>query len=396
VDPTHFQAALEENLGKTVSSNGPPLTIKINGNGINRGLGGNQGAIGFASGLPTRMFQREDATSAIREYFKGSGIDLGTNSGRVVVCDLAGNTVTIRATKSELDVIAAAIQSLNQPPPEVNIKTKFVEFDDSGGNLLDNLAAGAPKITNAKVTPASVGLPGAPSQERSPAGATEGDATPSTITSILTDSQFRLLLRTFESRAGTKILTSPELTTENGRQGQMQAVDIQQIVTGFRGPGIVPTTTTMSFGPELDVVPYVDAARSNITLAIIPSIIDFVGYDNPGQFVPKIPGTNGGTITGVLPLPRFRLRQAVTSVTVRDGQTLVITGFASRDVVQTVKAKTPLLGSVPLLGRLFERQRTVTTKKGLAVFVTATIVNPDGTRYHRETADASPPPKDVK
>src|SRR6202008_1590141 len=88
-------------------------------------------------------------------------------------------------------------------------------------------------------------------------------------------------------------------------------------------------------------------------------------------------------ITAQLPLPHFRLRQVVTSATVWDSQTIVIGGLIT-DSVAKIKDKVPFLGDLPLLGRLFRSESSSKTKKNLMIFVTPTIINPDGTRFHSD------------
>lgn len=284
------------NGGATVSGGPPVAKVTVSGNGFGGGGFGGSSPGNFVT--VTRggnSVKHEDIEAAIRSFFKGTGVDLGTNTGKAVIYDTVGNTLTVRATKPELDLIGATVASLNEHPLEVNIKTKFLEFDERDENLLDKLVASAPRITNGLPSPASVGLPDRNFGGKVPAGAITTNG--ATVTCILTDAQFRNVISALEQRDGTQVLSAPEVTTESGRQAQMQAVDIQQIVTGVSGPGLVPTTTTMSFGPELDVVPYVDANRSNITMAVIPSLTDFVGYDNPGQFMLQGVGTNGEKIT---------------------------------------------------------------------------------------------------
>jgi general secretion pathway protein D len=43
-----------------------------------------------------------------------------------------------------------------------------------------------------------------------------------------------------------------------------------------------------------------------------------------------------------------------------------------------------MLGDLPLLGRLFQSQSKNTEKKNLMIFVTATIVDPAGSRVHSD------------
>jgi general secretion pathway protein D len=81
------------------------------------------------------------------------------------------------------------------------------------------------------------------------------------------------------------------------------------------------------------------------------------------------------------PLPRVRVRQVVTSVSVWDGQTVVLGGLIA-DNLSTRRDKVPVLGDIPLLGRLFRSESSVKTKKNLLILVTPTIIDPAGKRVH--------------
>jgi general secretion pathway protein D len=54
------------------------------------------------------------------------------------------------------------------------------------------------------------------------------------------------------------------------------------------------------------------------------------------------------------------------------------------DSVTKVKDKVPFLGDLPLLGRFFQSQSNSKSKKNLMIFITPTIINPDGTRFHSD------------
>src|SRR6185437_684378 len=100
-------------------------------------------------------------------------------------------------------------------------------------------------------------------------------------------------------------------------------------------------------------------------------------------FVPTAVIAGAPPITAQLPLPHLRLREVVTSVTVWDAQTVVIGGLLT-DTVTKLQDKVPMLGDLPLVGRLFQSQSSSKSKKNLLIFVTPTIINPDGTRYHSD------------
>ena len=62
-----------------------------------------------------------------------------------------------------------------------------------------------------------------------------------TLTGILTDPNFRVVLRALEQRGGFESLGEPEVTTTSGRQTQMRATQIINVVTaGPAAPGASP------------------------------------------------------------------------------------------------------------------------------------------------------------
>ena len=144
---------------------------------------------------------------------------------------------------------------------------------------------------------------------------------------------------------------------------------------------VQPITQSIETGPILDVVPYVLSDGYTINLALIPSLTDFNGYDT----APTIPGITGGLNVVSVPviLPNFTVRQVVTTVNVWDTQTVVIGGLISSQV-QSTKDKVPIIGDVPMFGRLFQSASKNTIKKNLMIFVTATIVDPAGNRVHSD------------
>ena len=103
-------------------------------------------------------------------------------------------------------------------------------------------------------------------------------------------------------------------------------------------------------------------------MTIIPQITEFLGYDErtAQQFVPTTQLAVGNTVstpvTSQLPLPIFRSRQVVTSCNVWDGQTVVLGGLLAESD-QKIKDKVPILGDLPVIGRLFRSESSSTQKK---------------------------------
>jgi general secretion pathway protein D len=144
---------------------------------------------------------------------------------------------------------------------------------------------------------------------------------------------------------------------------------------------ITPTTQAIETGPLLDVVPYVLSDGYTINLTLIPSVTQFAGYQTP----PDIANVTGGLNVVQLPviLPTFNIRQVLTTVNIWDGQTVILGGLVTSET-QTEKDKVPVVGDLPIIGRLFQSQMKAAVKKNLMIFVTATIVDPAGNRVHSD------------
>jgi general secretion pathway protein D len=408
----------------------PPLymrTFKVNLNTLLDGL--------RTTKVLTLTNGQEAIVPALRDYFASIGVDLKPPKS-LVVNDRRG-MLLVRATMQDLDIIEAAIQIINIVPPQVNIKVKFVEVpqDDTkalgfdwylGNVLMTNGAVGgqAATTTSNTISPAVANpmgvfpgpptgiaptniAPGSTNQVLS-SGLRNTYPSSSTLTGILTDPQFRVVMKALQQRSGAELIAQPEITTVSGRQAQMKAVGIQTVVTGIdkralTPPGITTTngdeslpyaTESMEFGPVLDVIPSVLSDGFTIALTVIPSVTEFLGYEqDPTNRVAVY--VNGKKKWVTPPLPKFRVLRMATSVQVWDGQTVVLGGLPS-ETVSMLKDKVPLLGDLPLLGRLFLSESKATTKKNLLIFVTPTLIDPVGNRVHTEdelpfTHDAVPP-----
>jgi len=95
-------------------------------------------------------------------------------------------------------------------------------------------------------------------------------------------------------------------------------------------------------------------------------------------------------------LPEFSVREVTTTVNVWDGQTVVLGGLVN-SVISEEKDSVPVLGDVPIVGRLFQSNQKTEDKRNLMIFVTATLIDPAGNRIHSDDelpfAEAGVPPQ---
>ncbi|MCX6895875.1 MAG: hypothetical protein NTZ16_10335 [Verrucomicrobia bacterium] len=429
--------------------------------GGRRGGGGGGGGGGSGGGgisFVTRTNSIEAAQAMVREFFTAAGVDFGgggqgpggqrsgPGNGKSLFFNDRKGILLVRATLQDLDIIEAAIQTLNVTPPQVNIQAKIAEVtqDDRnalgfnwylGNTLMGNGNVGvqggtAPTFAGAPTTANPSGifpnplLPQQLTDQLITGGLRNALNAPAvgTLSGILTDPQFRMVVNALEQRDGVDLVSAPSVTTLSGRQTHIEVTDILSIVTGLDanqtgsggggnnnnggggnnnggagavGSTIQPTVQPLPFGPVLDVIPSVSADEYSIQMTIIPTITEFVGYDT-STFSVQAQGSTGNALIQQVPLPHLRTRQVTTSVVVWDGQTVVLGGLISEEVIKA-KDKVPIIGDLPLLGRLFRSESASKVKKNLLIFVTPTIIDPAGNRVHSDEempfAQSSIPPQ---
>ena len=237
---------------------------------------------------------------------------------------------------------------------------------------------------------------------------------------LLTDPQFQVVVRALNQKKGVDLLSSPRVTTKSGQRALIEIVREFRYPTQFDPPQVpqtvgstaagsdtslvslsggssvpvTPTTPThfetRNTGVTLEVEPVVGPDGVTIDLNLVPQVVEFEGFINYGSpiLAPSrsfIDTMTGGLVTSpqsvitsnVINQPVFSTRKVTTSVTVWDGQTVVLGGLMREDVQKT-EDRTPILGSVPLVGRLFRTNAEQHIKRNLIIFVTARLINPGG------------------
>ena len=222
------------------------------------------------------------------------------------------------------------------------------------------------------------------------------DGRPFTLTGILTDPQYRIVIKALQQRNGANFLAEPSVTTLSGRQAQCRTMSRQALAMrinkqALTPPGITSTndnvsavfeTEPMEFGISLDLVPTVLDDGYTINLPATVNMLEFAGYEATGTNRVAV-YLNGKQHWVAPPRAKVQSREVAATVKVWDGQTLVLGGLMSENIIM-MKDKVPVLGDLPLMGRFFRSESKTTQKRNLLVFITPTIIDPAGNRVHTD------------
>jgi len=146
-------------------------------------------------------------------------------------------------------------------------------------------------------------------------------------------------------------------------------------VTGSE-PVIIPQFATEFEGVILKVLPSIGINGKIVTLTLQPEVSEKVGEEIFNLVIPDYEGT------AEIKRPIMNRRTFATQLSIEDGCTVVLGGLKREKDIMKV-SRVPLLGNIPILGRLFSRTYSTTLSTNLLIFVTAHILDPSGSTYKK-------------
>ncbi len=170
---------------------------------------------------------------------------------------------------------------------------------------------------------------------------------------------FALLLRALAADADNNILSTPSLVTLDNQEAQIIVGQNVPFVTGqFTNTGSGSTTTSTN--------PFQTIERQDIgiTLKVKPQINE--GNTIKLEIEQEVSSLASSSASASDLITTKRSIQ--TTVLIDDGQTLVLGGLID-DSLRDRQEKVPLLGDIPILGRLFQYRSTEKIKQNLMVFL---------------------------
>ncbi|MEM0966779.1 MAG: hypothetical protein AAGJ81_11575 [Verrucomicrobiota bacterium] len=217
---------------------------------------------------------------------------------------------------------------------------------------------------------------------------------------VIGNFDINLLVRAVSRLEGSDLLSAPRVTVMSGKSANIVVAQEFIYPTSYGEPtvtadsgggssitgggggavavasGVPEDFETRNLGVELTVTPTVEP-NDKINLALQPRVTEFEGYVSYGG--PNIALTSFSSVqspSGYFQ-PIFSTRTVETEVTVFDGATVVLGGL-TREEVKEYNEKIPVLGDIPLIGRIFRSEGETNQKLNLIIFVTANLISPGG------------------
>lgn len=327
---------------------------------VNQLFGGGEftGGAGLSSGTLSEELQRHrvppqganppPAAPPITSGTAPSATLVGTVT---IVPDELTNSLLIRASQADFEVLKTAIEDLDIRPLQVLIEVLIVEArHDRSFSLGTNLFVPPQPVDKGDGT-GSGSLTGV--------GTSLGDVVVQLMR--LGHADVDATITAAASRGDVKIMSRPVLLASNNQEAR--------ILVGSQRPFVQVSRSLPTETPTRDqVVQYRDVGTR---LTVRPTI-------NQDGYVSLLiqQEVNQATSEVAFDAPVISTREAVTQVLVRDGQTIMLGGLRDqeRDVTHS---GVPLLSELPLVGGLFGSVTRQKTETELYLFLTPRILKTD-------------------
>jgi general secretion pathway protein D len=276
------------------------------------------------------------------------------------------NAITIRDTADKVRIAEKIIEANDKAKAEVVVQVELVQIDAS--RIKDVGLA----ITGGSATPATpIGPDGKPFT-----GGTLNDiaSVVGSLNDLRNNVTFTIPTATYsllKSLGNSELLANPELRISEGEKatlhiGQRIPVPVTTIqgynpgtTTGNNASLTAPYTSFQyqDVGIKVGIEPRVHHNRE-VTLKLT------VEVSNPGESVEFTPGSKQ---------PSFVTRTIESTIRLKDGETNFLAGLI-QETNNTSSTKTPFLGDIPFLGRLFTRTDTQKRRTDLVLTMTPHII----------------------
>ena len=174
--------------------------------------------------------------------------------------------------------------------------------------------------------------------------------------------QLDLVLDFLKQDDNTKLISDPHITTLENHEAEIKIETIVpiQTINRFSEGAVIQDIVTFQdeeIGISLKVTPRINEAGL-ITMEVNPIVEDIIGY--AGTDDNRKPITSSRSIT--------------TQITVNDGESIALGGLIKENEIQS-EQKLPLLGYIPILGKLlFTHTTTEKAKTDLIILITPRIL----------------------
>jgi type II secretory pathway component GspD/PulD (secretin) len=362
----------------------------------------------------------EITTQQLKNYFVERGVPFPENS--TIAWDNKTSTLIVTNSSTNIRILEDLIKDIDIQIPLILIETKFVEikqteleeiafkwkFDLTGDKIgMNDFTKGFNAEQGSTATQLgndtllrylnANGTPTTKTAQTPDVGALVNNLTKGWSNGFGGLTNLNFWMYALDRSKTAEILSSPKIITKSGSPALIRMVQEEYFPTSWTKPSLSLVDNSVSgnfsrpefdeptdLGIRLEVTATVSPNNHTIYLDLHPEVIEQVGWENYDYDIrQEIYDQLGNKIQEVfyptpLKMARISHRDVTTNVKIYDGESIVLGGMITEKST-FVEDKYPIIGDIPLIGRLFKSKFETIEKTNLLIFVTARLINPDGT-----------------
>ncbi|HPE59197.1 MAG TPA: type IV pilus secretin PilQ [Thiolinea sp.] len=285
------------------------------------------------------------------------------------------NTLLVQDTAEQVAEIRDLIKVLDVPVQQVLIESRIVIANDEFGKELGTKFGVTPRWSNRDSVGIGTGHIAGTSGYFSSAADAATSTTAQTITMPSLNDRLSVNLPVTGAAGsfGFSILSSDFML--DLELSALQAESKGEIVAT---PRVITSNQTKALIEQGVEVPYQEASSSGATSVSFKKAVlslEVTPQITPDEHISMDLRVNQDTVGQIYAnVPSIDTREIQTKVLVENGQTIVLGGVHEENRIDGV-TKVPVLGDLPVVGKLFQKTNKSESKRELLIFVTPTIVD---------------------
>ena len=279
----------------------------------------------------------------------------------LIVPHIQTNSLIIQAEPEDYAEILSILEQIDIKRRQVFLEAALVEVtSQSQLNFAIELLAGDPSDEAARVLfESSFGLTGLDFENFNraiPDLTNPAAVPPGALVAVMNRGKFPAIVRFFKGNTDSQVLATPFILADDNQTNTIDIIETRFVQNTATGPSNITTASNEGedAGISLEITPTI-SSQSAVFLELALEVSQFQGAGTPQVLPPKT-------------------RNSISSaVTIPDGEIFVIGGLTRENKSKSV-SKVPIVGDIPLIGKLFRSEDSFKSASNLYIFLRAHVL----------------------
>lgn len=283
------------------------------------------------------------------------------DGGAIVIPDTRTNSILVAGLKEDILMAEETIKTLDKALRQVSIEVSLIELKKEDFNNLGTLFSTQGGSLNSGFNSVSGEFAGYDFSSL----ANQSGITLNTLNSL--NNNFAVKIKALITNKKAKLLANPQILALDGSESLIKITDqvVSKVTTTITQTSTTYNTEIADVGIVLNILPKI-GDDDYVTMKIRPSITDPLPEVTVGDFL------NGGAAVKITPVSTREV--ILQNVRIKSGETLAIAGLMKENNVEKI-GKIPLVGDLPVIGKLFQNKEYTHNKTELMILITPKIVD---------------------